>query len=123
VGIRVGSKIKKIRELRDFTQLYMADSIGISQSYYARIENNTVDLSFSKLEKIAEILAIDPLQLLSFDGTQYFQSVSHSQVGSGQYVDQRPITADQLGKYQQELEKLQGEVNFLRKLIEQHFLK
>jgi transcriptional regulator with XRE-family HTH domain len=125
MGITAGHRIRKIRELKDFTQDHMAKALGMSQSYYARIESDQVDIKLSQLEAIANILDVEPLQLLKFDGMQYIHSVMHSQVGSGQYVDQRTINEDLLEQYRQqmtaqgqEIAHLREEIAFLRKLIE-----
>jgi transcriptional regulator with XRE-family HTH domain len=36
--LRIGQKIKKLRELKNLTQEHMAEVIGLSQSAYSRIE-------------------------------------------------------------------------------------
>ncbi|HXA02953.1 MAG TPA: helix-turn-helix transcriptional regulator, partial [Cytophagaceae bacterium] len=44
-NMSVGSKIKKIRELRNYTQEYMADRLQMSQSGYSKIETDEVDVN------------------------------------------------------------------------------
>ena len=94
--MEIGTKIRKLRELKDYTQAYMAESLNISQSQYARIENNQVDISFTRLQQVAKLLDVELKQLLSLDVLQYFNQVSHSQIGSGQYIDQRGNAQDDL---------------------------
>lgn len=53
---QTGNKIKKLRELRNFTQGYMAEKLGISQSNYARLENDEVGISNERLKQIADVL-------------------------------------------------------------------
>ncbi len=53
-------KVKKIRELNNFTQEYVANLLGMSQSNYARIESGAVALSKKKLQRIAEIFNCSP---------------------------------------------------------------
>lgn len=52
----LGSQIRKIREFKNFTQVYVATKLGMSQSNYARIENNQVSLTDNQLSSIANIL-------------------------------------------------------------------
>lgn len=41
----VGSNIKKLRELKNFTQQYMADSLNMSDGGYSKIERDETDIS------------------------------------------------------------------------------
>ncbi len=63
----LGTKIKKIRELRNFSQEFVAEKIGTSQSNYARIENNEVSITPDRLQKIAEALNTSESVIKSFD--------------------------------------------------------
>lgn len=40
--LQVGQKIKKIRELRNYTQEYMAEQLGMSQTGYGNIERDEI---------------------------------------------------------------------------------
>jgi transcriptional regulator with XRE-family HTH domain len=51
--------IKKLRELRGYTQCYMAEELKITQGAYSLIENGKSKLDVQKLEQIAAILKID----------------------------------------------------------------
>jgi transcriptional regulator with XRE-family HTH domain len=63
--MNVGNNIKQIRELRNYTQEYMAQKLSMSQSAYARIESGTIIPEVDKLQRIAEILDIDISVLLN----------------------------------------------------------
>lgn len=116
--IHIGANIKTIRELKNLTQQYVAEAIGISQSMYSRIEQDKEELTFSRLESIAQALEVNPLHLINFNGTQYINSISHSQVGNGQYIDQRRISADEFDHFKQLIFHLQSEVQLLRQIVE-----
>ena len=74
---RIGRKIKKIRELRDFTQEYVAYEIGISQGSYSDIERGQTDVSFTALEKIAGVLGVSPTALIEFDDALIINNASN----------------------------------------------
>lgn len=61
--------IKKLRELKGFTQEQMADQLnGIKLRTYQDIENSrTRDISFTELEQIAKVLEINTSQLVGFN--------------------------------------------------------
>ena len=56
----IGNKIKNIRELKNFTQEYMAEKLDISQAAYSKMEKGDTKISPDKLNKIAEILEVNP---------------------------------------------------------------
>ncbi len=41
----VGNKIKQLRELRNYTQQYMADRLNMSLTGYGKIERDSTDIS------------------------------------------------------------------------------
>ena len=60
-----GQKLRLLREFRNYSQEYIAEKLGITQHAYSRIENNQTKLTAERLEKLAVILNIPPLELLS----------------------------------------------------------
>jgi transcriptional regulator with XRE-family HTH domain len=63
--MNIGTNIKNIRELKNFSQEYMASEIDVSQPTYARIENGTTIPKVDRLQRIAEVLEVDLSTLLS----------------------------------------------------------
>ena len=63
--MNIGTNIKNIRELKNYSQEYVAEEIGISQSLYAKIENGSAIPKIDRLQKIAEVLEVDLSTLLS----------------------------------------------------------
>ena len=63
----IGIKIRKIRELKNYTQEYMAQQLGIAQNSYSRYENPETDVKSELLKQIAEILEVTPEQIQGFD--------------------------------------------------------
>jgi transcriptional regulator with XRE-family HTH domain len=54
-----GTKLKAIRQLRDFTQEFVARKAGIKQNVYCQIEKDEiVKIPTATLEKIAEVLSV-----------------------------------------------------------------
>lgn len=61
------NKIKSIRELKNYTQQYMAEQLGITQAGYSKIEKGNTVLSYNKLIKIAIILEVSIDDIINFD--------------------------------------------------------
>ena len=60
-----GQKLRLLREYRNYSQEYIAEKLGITQNAYSRIENNQTRLTAERLEKLAAILKISMIELLS----------------------------------------------------------
>ncbi|MEP6805618.1 helix-turn-helix transcriptional regulator [Flavobacterium sp. FlaQc-47] len=70
----IKNKIKSIRELKNYTQEYMADQLGVTQAGYSKIEKGKTILSYIKLVEIARILEVSVEDVISFDSQRYFNS-------------------------------------------------
>lgn len=60
-----GDKIRMIRELRGYSQEYMAENLGIKQNMYSRIEGNQTKLTAEMLQKLAGVLGVSPMDIMS----------------------------------------------------------
>ncbi|UYQ93067.1 helix-turn-helix domain-containing protein [Chitinophaga horti] len=66
--MRLGAKIKKLRELKNITQDYMASRLNLGTTAYGNIERGTVKgLSVERLMSIAEVLGIDFAEIINYD--------------------------------------------------------
>lgn len=70
----IKNNIKSIRELKNYTQEYMADQLGVTQAGYSKIEKGKTVLSYVKLVEIARILEVSVEDILSFDSQKYFNN-------------------------------------------------
>jgi len=63
----ITDKIREVRSLKSISQEYMACQLGIDTSSYHRLERGTSPLSIGRLERIASILNVQVVGLLSVD--------------------------------------------------------
>jgi len=75
--IDVQEKIKNIRELKNLTQEYVAEKLGITQAAYSKIESGTTKISYDKLFQISNILGIEIQELLNFDSQKIFNNLNN----------------------------------------------
>ena len=73
----ISDNIKKIRELRNFTQDHMANELRMTQAGYSKIETGNTDVTYSKLIEIAEVLNVSVQDLVTFDSQKYFNSFNN----------------------------------------------
>jgi transcriptional regulator with XRE-family HTH domain len=52
--------IKRLREEKNYTQQYVAGELGIDCATYSRMENGKIDLTISRLIRIATLFHVDP---------------------------------------------------------------
>lgn len=83
----LGNKIKKLRELRNYSQEYMAENLGLSQSAYSKLETDQTELSYNRLNKIAELLQVSISDIENFDEKVIFNITNndHSTNNGGNY--------------------------------------
>lgn len=110
----IGDKIRKVRELKGFTQDFMAGKLEMSQRAYSKIENNDIKLDWGRIEDISKIFEIEPFDLVSFDDSLVFNNC----VQSGKFQVFNNNFPDELKKsYEDRINHLEKEVLFLRGLL------
>lgn len=70
----INENIKSIRELKNYTQQYMAFRLGITQAGYSKMERSGSRISFEKLEEIAVIFEMELGSIINFASTFDFKS-------------------------------------------------
>lgn len=64
--MKLGNKIRKIREMRELKQEYVAEKLSISVNSYGKIERDEVEINFTRAEQIATIFSIKLTTLINF---------------------------------------------------------
>jgi transcriptional regulator with XRE-family HTH domain len=122
---RVIRNIRKLRELRLMSREQMAAELSLSISGYGRLERGEIDLTLSRMKRIADILNVNLNELLDFEPTTVLQKKPN--------LEKREVLAeDERNQYyreryilmlESELDRLRQEVRELRKQkIEQNHL-
>ncbi len=57
-------RIRKFRQLQDYSQEFMAMKMGITMSAYSKIERGKTELTLFRLTQIAEVLQLDLMDFL-----------------------------------------------------------
>lgn len=113
--MHVGQKIRKLRELKNLTQEYMADQLEMAQSTYSKIETGETDISYGKLENIAKVLEMRPEDIVTFNEHMVF-NVMHNQTGNGLVINQ--MAEELKGLYEDQIQTLKEEITHLKKIVE-----
>lgn len=108
---KLGDKIRQIRELKGFSQEYIADRLGISQRAYSKLEMNQTRLDWDKITRIAQVFEIDPVDIVSFDDNLIFNNCTQSGKANNIY---NQVPEKLIEQYESRIKDLTEEVQFLR---------
>lgn len=65
--MNLGTRIKRHRELKNYTQQYMSERLNISQNTYSKIETGGIKLTVERLKQISDILEVSMEDILNND--------------------------------------------------------
>ena len=111
---KTGYKIRKVRELKGFTQEYVAQQLGVSQKAYSKIECGETKPEIARLDEIAKILEVSPADLSSFDESFIFNNCTQAGGNFNHFINQLPERL--VEQYDARIKQLEEEVVFLRVL-------
>ncbi|MFZ4436087.1 MAG: helix-turn-helix domain-containing protein [Flavobacterium psychrophilum] len=109
------TKIKQIRELKNFTQDYVAQKLGLSTRAYSKIETGETQLTINRLNEISSILGVQPLEVLGFDDKKIF-NINNSTGNNGYNNILYPEKLIQ--QYEETIQALKEQVQLLKLLHE-----
>ena len=115
--MKIGHKIRKLRELKNLTQEHMAKSIGVSQGAYSRMELGETEITYTKLEKISTELGMRPEEVIAFNESMVF-NVMNNQTGNGLVINNNQLSETEMNMYERQIKLLKEENAYLKKIID-----
>lgn len=113
--MEVGQKIKRLRELNQLTQENMAEKLEMSLSGYTKIERGINHPNIPTLERIARILNVDIIDLLSINEKGQIFIIGDNQTSSQNYFGNHKSHEF----FQVQIEQLKSEIQHKNEMIEQ----
>ena len=107
----IGFKIRQLRELKGFSQEYMAERLAISQRAYSKLERNETKADWNRISEIAGIFDMDPMDLISFDDNLIFNNCTQSGKFNN-FVNHYPEKL--VEQYEKQIKRMEDEIVFLR---------
>jgi transcriptional regulator with XRE-family HTH domain len=115
LNYKIANKIRKLRELKGFSQEAVSVASELSLRQYQRMEAGEADLKLSNIEKICHAIEIQPEQLFGFDEKYFFEN-NTSNIGKDELtVDNVPNVL--INQFQDQIAVLKNEVQFLRQIL------
>lgn len=118
-GLKIGQKIKKLRELRNFTQSHMAEELGLSQSAYSKLELGESEITYNKLERVSEVLGMKPEEIISFNESMVFNVMHNLNGNNGFVINNNQLNDSEKVLYEEQIALLKEELSYVKRLLEQ----
>jgi transcriptional regulator with XRE-family HTH domain len=123
--LTIGDKIKLLRTQKGLTQDNMAESLKMSPTGYANIEQNKTNISFKKLEEIANALETNVFELLSVgEKNVYYVNTNNNKGNHSGFIinNNLPIEYQELvnkvSLLASENDSLKKEIAYLKEIID-----
>ena len=112
--MEIGTKIRKIRELKGFSQENIAHDLEMSITGYGKIERNEVSINYDKLQKIEQILKVDVETIVGFDDKVAFNNFNSK---INQQIGQYYMSNEMKQLYEDKIKLLEEKTAFLEDKI------
>ena len=119
--MKIGHKIRKIRDVKGYSQAYVAMKLGMSQTNYSKIEQGKSSPNLERLQKISEVLEIDPLKIIEFDEDVIFNNNNQKGGNAANFIHQEhsekieKLYQDQIVQLKAQIEYLHARIKFMEK--------
>jgi transcriptional regulator with XRE-family HTH domain len=94
--INIGHKIKSLRELKGYSQDYVATKLHISQNALSKIERGEIKISLDKASELAEVMEIELDSLINFEPGNYFNQCNQFGVINTTFQTDKKLLEDLL---------------------------
>lgn len=116
--MKIGNKIRKVRELKNITPKDMADRLDMSTQGYSKIERDEVALNVERLLQIAGIFEMKPEDLLTFDEKLVFTNNTLNDNAMGVVMGNlNTFPAEMKDLYEKQIKLLEEQNQYLKERI------
>ena len=114
----IGKNIRKFRELKGYSQEYMANEMELTQASYAKLESNSTKISVERLFTIAKLLETDVADILELNKqTIYHQDIKEHSIG---HQEVQNLHQDNKEDYEKLLQSKDEQIALLKSLLSQY---
>lgn len=112
----INKNIRKYRELKGFSQEYMANQLDINQASYAKIESSSTKLTVDRLFEISKLLETGVTELLDLKTQTVFNQKENETANA--YGKIEHFYQDNKEVYEKLLQSKDEQIALLRSLLE-----
>ncbi len=79
-NLMVGQNIAKFRKLKDLKAYDVAEQLGMKETTYTKYERGETAITIDFIQKVAEILEVNPLAIISATPGNFLHSITNSSI-------------------------------------------
>ena len=129
--MHIGSRLKRLREMKNLKQEEIAKRLNISKQAYSKIERDETKLDIQRIMDLSDIFEVTPEELLKLDGINFNHAKecdspnqftgAMSTVNNHYYYGNEltPLLQKTIETQQETIKRLESDVSYLRKLLEE----
>lgn len=76
----IGRNLALFRKLRDKKAFEVAEHVGLSEAAYTKYERGESKITIEMIQKVAEFLKVDPLQIVSTSPNNFLENIQNSSI-------------------------------------------
>jgi len=115
---KIGSSIRKIREIKGLKQETVAQKLGLTTNGYGKIERGESQINLDRLNQIAEVFGINPNDILNFDENTIYNFENMNYSAPHGTVNNYTLSEDERNLFHKQITALSDLVDKQTKLIE-----
>ena len=77
---KVGRNISRFRKLKDIKAFDLAEQLGLKEAAYTKYERGETAITIDFIQKVADILEVDAVQLMTASPSNIIENFQHSSI-------------------------------------------
>lgn len=114
----IGRNMATFRKLRDKKALEVADFLGIKEATYTKYERGESKITVDLIQKVAEFLKVDPIQILTSHPGHVIENLTQSNVAFGGKIQANYADKNQTEVMMKMMETMMQMNEAIRKILE-----
>ena len=118
----IGKNIRKQREIKGYSQEYMAHELNINQASYAKLENSSTKITVDRLFAISKLLETDVADILELNKQTIFNQNNKTTANAfanveNLYQENREVYEKLIQAKDEQIQLLMEQINFYKSRI------
>ena len=114
----IGRNFSTFRKLRDKKAMEVADYLGLSEAAYTKYERGESKITIEMVQKVAEFLKVDPLQIISSQPGHVIEHLTNSPISINSSNNTTNINDKQTEVMMKMMETMMQMNEAIRKILE-----
>ncbi|MFM6935573.1 MAG: helix-turn-helix domain-containing protein [Flavobacteriales bacterium] len=119
MDMKIGNRIRKVREIKGYSQENLASELGMSITGYGKIERDEVSINMDRLQKISHVLGVGVETIIGFDENvafNNFNSKIEQQIGRYDMpIEMKKLYEENIQLLKEKILYLEAEIALLKK--------